>query len=322
MSRFVAPNLAGLPPPPAIEVLDFEAIVAARIADLTTRLDAKGLTDVSAVLALEGEPLTINQQTGASFELQMRQRVNDAVRSNLIASAVGGDLDQLAATFYGVTRLVLVEADAEADPPVEEVLESDADFRTRAVLSLEARSTAGPEGAYVYFALSADPDVLDVACYGEEDGAVYAGSVAFVTAPEVLLVVLSRLGDGTPSEELLTAVSEAVSAEEVRPIGDKVTVEPASVVTYAVEGVIRHKPGADPAPLLAAATAQVQAYCNARRRIGRVHQVLGIGAAMKVTDAEEIELISPAGDVDPGSKGAAYCTAISLTAEAVEDDWR
>jgi phage-related baseplate assembly protein len=205
---------------------------------------------------------------------------------------------------------------------VAQVDEADDDFRARAVLSLEARSTAGPEGAYVYFALSADPEVLDAECYGEEDGAVYAGSFGFVTAPEVLLVILSRIGDGTPSDELLSTVYAALSPEEVRPIGDKVTVEPAKIVTYSVEGVIRHKPGADPAPLLAAATAQVQAYCTARRRIGRVHQRLGIGAALKVTDAEEIELLLPVADIDPGSKGAAYCTSVTLTAEAVEDDWR
>lgn len=322
MSRFVAPDLAGLPPPPAIEVLSFEAILAARIADLQGRLEAKGLTEVSAILALESEPLTINQQTSGAFELMMRARVNNAVRSNLIASAVGDDLDQLAATFYGVERLVLIEEDPSADPPIAEVKELDDDFRARAVLSLEARSTAGPEGAYIYFGLSADPDVLDVACYGEEDGAVYSGALARVLAPEVLLIVLSRLGDGTPSNALLESVRQAVNAEEVRPIGDKVTVEPAQILTYAVEGVIRHKPGADPSPLLTAATAQVRAYCDARHRVARVHQRLGIGAAMKVTDAEEIELTSPAADIDPGSKGAAYCTSITIAAEVVEDDWR
>ncbi|USQ97243.1 baseplate assembly protein [Caulobacter sp. RL271] len=322
MTRFVAPNLAGLPPPPAVEALDFETILAARIADLQGRLEAKDLSAVAALLVLESEPLTIAQQTGANFELVIRQRINDAVRSNLIASATGADLDQLVATFYGVERLVLVAEDLDADPPVPAVLEKDDDFRARAVLSLEARSTAGPEGAYVYFALSADPDVLDVACYGEEDDAVYAGSGNPVLAPEVLLVVLSRVGDGEPADELLDTVAAAVNAEEVRPIGDKVTVEPATITPYAVAGVVKHRRGADPAPLLAAATAQVQAYCDARRRIGRVVQVLGIGAAMKVTDAEELELSSPVADIDPGSKGAAYCTSITLTAEVVEDDWR
>jgi phage-related baseplate assembly protein len=321
LSRFVAPNLAGLPPPPAVEVLDFEAILAARIADLQGRLTAKGLPAVAAVLALESEPLTIAQQTGATFEATLRARINDAVRANLIASAVDGDLDQLAATFYGVERLVLVEADPDADPPVTEVKESNDDFRARALLSLEARSTAGPEGAYIYFGLSADPDVLDVECYGEEDGALYADDTP-VLAPEVLLVVLSRIGDGAPADELLETVAEAVNAEEVRPIGDKVTVEPAEITTYAVVGVVRHRRGADPAPLLAAATAQVEAYVAARRKIGRIVQRLGIGAAMKVTDAEEIVLTSPAADVDPGSKGAGYCTSVTLTAEAVEDDWR
>ena len=44
--RFVSPDLAGLPPPPAVEGLDFEAIVAARLAELAIRLDDARLDDI------------------------------------------------------------------------------------------------------------------------------------------------------------------------------------------------------------------------------------------------------------------------------------
>lgn len=321
MSRFSAPNLAGLPPPPAIEVLDYEAIRASRISDLDARLRAAGQGDVADDLVLESEPQTIAQQTNATFDLNLRGRINDAVRGNLIATATGAALDHLAVTLYGIERLTLVEADPDATPPVVAVLESDADYRDRAMLSFEARSSAGPQGGYEFFAKSADPDVLDVRAYAEDDGALYANGDP-VLAPEVLVVVLSRQGDGTPSSDLLDTVAAALNAEEIRPCGDKVTVEPASVTPYTVVGVIKHAPGADPAPLLAAAEARVAQYTTARRRIGRLHQVLGIGAAMKVTDVEEIELTSPVADVDPGSKGAGYCVSISLTAQSLEDDWR
>lgn len=320
MARFVAPNLAGLPPPPALEAIDFEAMRDARLADLAARLEAKDLDEVAAALELESEPLVIAQETGAFYELLIRQRVNEAVRACMLATAAGDDLAHIAATFYGVARLLVTPADPEAEPPTEAVYEDDETFRARALLSLEARSTAGPEGGYIYFALQASGDVRDAACFGEEDAAKYADD-SDVLAPEVLVVVLAQDGE-VADAGLLETVLEALNAEEVRPIGDKVTVEAASVIEYQIVGVVRHAPGADPAPLLEAAEARCQAYADARYRIGRKVQRLSVAGSMKVTDAEEIELTHPAADIDPGSKGAAYCTGITLTALAVEDDWR
>ncbi|KAB1069260.1 baseplate assembly protein [Methylobacterium planeticum] len=321
MTRFVAPNLAGLAPPPAIDPSTYQQVLDARLADLATRLTAAGLSDVAGVvLTLETEPLRIGQETDSYFELLIRQRINEAVRANLIATATAGDLDHLAATFYGVARLLVTPSDPSTGAAAG--YENDDTFRARALLSLEARSTAGPEGAYVYQALETDrAAVLDAACYGEEDAALYADGSA-VLAPEVLIVLLARDGDGTPSDALLATVAAQLNKEEVRPIGDKVTIESAAITPYAVEMVIRHAPGADPEPLRAEARTRVEAYVAARRRIGRVVQRLGIGAAAKITDVEEIELAEPVADIDPGSKGAGFCTSIVITAEVTEDSWR
>lgn len=320
MSRFASPNLAGLPPPDALGAVDYEAMLAARIADLKARLTAAGLPDVAARLDSEAEPLTIGQETDSHGEMLLRQRVNEAVLANMIAYATDANLDHLVATRFGISRLVVTPADPDAVPPVEAVMERDEDFRDRALLSMEAHSSAGPEGGYAYFALQASAEVHDVAVYGEEDEAEYIGGDP-VLAPEVLVTILGKEGV-VASSGLRATVLAALNQEEVRPVGDKVTVESATVETYAVVGVVRHAPGADPAPLLALAHAQVAAYAAARYRIGRIAQRLGIGAAMKVTDVEEIVLTLPAADVDPGSKGAAWCTSITLTAEVAEDDWR
>lgn len=311
-----------------MESLDFETILAARLADLGSRATTAGLPDVAEVLTLESEPLTIAEQTNSYFELLLRQRINEAVRANLVATATGADLDQIVATFYGVERLTITPVDNTTTPPTPAVLEDDDTFRQRALLSMEARSVAGPEGAYVFLALQADPDVLDAACYSEDDGAVYAGG-AQVLAPEVLIVVMSRTGSGVATGALLDAVKTGLSGEEVRPIGDKVVVEAASISEYSVTGIVQYAPGADPSVIVAQATANMQAYTTSRHAIGRTVQQLGLGAALKVTDAEEVELHvfnsagNPvSGDIDPGSKGAAFCTAITITAVVAEDSWR
>jgi phage-related baseplate assembly protein len=315
MSRFVAPDLSRLPAPSALEALDFEALVTARLGTLKTRAEARGFPyDVET---LESDPLVIDQQTGAVHELMVRSRVNDAVRAVLLVTATGVQLDHIAATYYGISRLVVTAA--IGNQPA--VTEADADFRARIALAVEAWSTAGPEGAYIFHALEADGSVLDVAVYSEEDGAVYANSTP-VLAPEVLVVVLSRVGNGTPSSELLANVLADLSGREVRPIGDKVVVEPAIIVPYAVSATLKVRAGADASLLVAEARSRVEAYVAARRRVGAIVQRLGLGAALKVTDVEEIVLSSPAADVDPGSKGAGFCTGITITAEAAEDSWR
>ena len=315
MSRFVSPDLSRLPAPDALEALDFEALVAARLATLKTRAEARSFPyDVET---LESDPLVIDQQTGAVHELMVRSRVNDAVRAVLLVTATGPQLDHIAATYYGISRLVVTPA--TGNQPA--VMEADADFRARIALAVEAWSTAGPEGAYIFHALEADGNVLDVAVYSEEDEAVYANSTP-VLAPEVLVVVLSRVGNGAPSSELLARVLTDLSAREVRPIGDKVVVEPATVVPYAVSATLKVRAGADASLLVDEARSRVEAYVAARRRVGAIVQRLGLGAALKVTDVEEIVLSSPATDIDPGSKGAGHCTGITITADAAEDSWR
>ena len=101
----------------------------------------------------------------------------------MVAYAMGGDLDQLAAN-YNVKRLTVTPADNDAVPPVAAVMESDEALRLRVPAAFEGLSVAGPTAAYEFHARSADGRVAD----------------ASATSPapaEVVLTVLSREGDGT-----------------------------------------------------------------------------------------------------------------------------
>jgi phage-related baseplate assembly protein len=46
------------------------------------------------------------------------------------------------------------------------------------------------------------------------------------------VTVLSRDGDGTASQELLATVDTALNDEDVRPVGDRVTVQSAKISRY------------------------------------------------------------------------------------------
>ncbi|TAE85068.1 MAG: baseplate assembly protein, partial [Verrucomicrobia bacterium] len=213
MSTFTQIDLSTLPAPNVIEELSFESIFSAMLADLQAR-------DPAFSALVESDPAYKILEVAAYRELLVRQRVNDAARAVMLAYATGADLDQLGA-LLGVARFELEPADNEAVPPVPAVMESDTEFRRRIQLSLEGFSVAGPRGAYIFHGLSADPNVLDISATSPDPG-------------EVVITVLSRLGNGSASNDLLDAVEARLNADEIRPLTDLVTVQSASIVNFHV----------------------------------------------------------------------------------------
>lgn len=301
MARFNAINLAGLPPPPVVEVIDYEDILAALVADFVTRFSDY---DVGA---LESDPVKKVLEVAAYREIVLRQRVNDAARAVMVASAGSGDLEHLGALF-GVERMV-VPGDPDADPPVPDEIEDLERYRERIQLSLEAYSTAGPYGAYAFYALSASLDVRDAGVYGPESELVDPGHVA--------VYVLSRLGDGTPAPSLLAAVTAALSPSDRRPLTDYVHVLAPTIVPFAATVVIEVPHGPDPAIVQAAALAKVTAYIDSRRRVGAKVSRDGIAGAAFVPGVEDVTVTSPVADVVPALDEAAHCTAVTVTVEVV-----
>ena len=89
-------------------------------------------------------------------------------------------------------------------------------------LSPASLSTAGPESAYRYFALSADPDIADVAIVCPED------------EPNTVNLYPLMTGGELPDEATLKKVLDAL-ADDVRPMTDKVQAFAPEVVQYSVE---------------------------------------------------------------------------------------
>lgn len=101
--------------------------------------------------------------------------------------------------------------------------EGDDKFRERIRLAPSALSTAGPESAYRYFVLSADPDIIDVAIDCPED-----------KPNEVDLYPLMKGGE-LPDVETLQKVLDAVSGDDRRPMTDHVFAMRPRQVEYRVE---------------------------------------------------------------------------------------
>lgn len=294
MTGYTAIDLSRLPVPDAIETLDTEAQIAAIKAVVLTKAP-----ELWAVIGLESETAVKLIEAFAYFAVLHRARVNDAVRAVMLATATSADLDNIAALF-GVGRLTVIEADPEAVPPIEAVYETDAELRSRTQLSLEGFSTAGPRGAYLFHALSASGDVLDV-------------SVSSPTPGDVLVTVLSRVGDGAASVPLLATVMAALNDEEVRPLCDAITVQSATIVTYQVTASLRMFDGPDATTVLAAAQTAVAAYVADCHRLGRAIRRSGLFAALHRPGVEQVTLTLPAADIAIAENEAPWCTAVAVT---------
>lgn len=348
MSRFVAPELESLGDVPMVVPVVFEDIKAGRDAFLIAALARLGIA--YDVTTLETDPLVVAYSEGGGYqEVLFRQRVNEAIRGLSLAKAIGGDLDHIGVTYAGIGRLVY--DNAADDPPANSQwdlvrgkwVETDTIFRARIKLAFEAFSTAGPEGAYIFHALELDGvrDVADVAVYSEENAATYSatlhadaysmGLVAApfagrgegdpVLAPEVLIVVLPTRAYGAADQALLNRVFTACTAQDVRPLGDNVRIEAAPVTTYDITVNLYYAPGADTGTIVSAAKARLEAYAADRRRVGFSVQRDVIGGRAAPDNSVTVDVIAPATDIEPGSKGAAEVGTVTVNAIQVAGTW-
>lgn len=273
-------DLSQLPQPTIIEELDFEEILIQVKAVMVAAYPADQQTAVIAALALESEPLNIIAQAIAYREMLLRQRINEGAAASMLSHATGDDLDNIAANL-DTERLVITEATDTADA----VMESDEALRLRAQAAFEGMSVAGPSAAYEYFARSASGKVAD--------------AKASSPAPaEVVVAVLSTEGDGTASPELLAAVAEAVNDEDVRPIGDRVTVRSAEIVDYEIDVTLYLYPGPESEPIINAADASLQRLLKQNdKKISRDVARSAISAAVHVQGVQRVEVNSPPVDI-------------------------
>ena len=285
-------DLSRLPAPLVLEPLDFEALYQEALTDF------RALMGGNWSAALESDPVVKLLEKAAYDKMMSRARINDAAKALLLAFARDSDLDHLAAN-YNVQRLLVVAADPGAVPPIEAQYESDDSLVERTLFAFEGLSIAGPRDAYVFHAMSADGRVAD----------------ARVGSPSPAIVevsILSRIGDGVASEDLLEVVREALSDEDVRPLGDRVIVRSAGLIGYRIEAVLYLYPGPEIELILAEARSSLDRYINTQRRLGRDIRRSAIHAALHVSRVQRVELVHPVEDVVVLDHQAANCTGFSV----------
>lgn len=285
-------DLSRLPAPLVLESLDLEVLYQEALTDFRALIGDNWTAD------LESDPVVKLLEKVAYDKMMGRARINDAAKALLLAFARGSDLDHLAAN-YNVKRLRVVAADPDAVPPIEAQYESDDSLVGRTLFAFEGLSIAGPRDAYVFHAMSADGRVADA-------------RVSSPSPATVEVSILSRIGDGIASEDLLEAVRVALSDEDVRPLGDRVTVQSAGLIDYRIEAVLYLYPGPEIELILTEARSSLNRYINTQRRLGRDIRRSAIHAALHVSRVQRVELIHPVEDVVVLDHEAANCTGFSV----------
>lgn len=253
-------DLASLPPPQSIEELSFERIFAEMLQDFRARYP-----QYSALLA--SDPAIKLLEVAAYRELLLRARINDAARASLLAFADGADLDHLAA-FYGVTRLAG---------------EGDDALRRRVRERIMGWSSAGGAAHYRYWALSASPEVADVAVDSPGPGRVR------------ISVLPAGHGDAVP-EALLQAVRDVVLRDDVRVLTDTVEVVPVELIPVTVRARIWLYPDAPSSVFDALGPSLRRAFVEAAG-LGWNLTRSWLIAHLHQPGVHKVELIEPASDV-------------------------
>ena len=205
----------------------------------------------------------------------------------------------------GVTYVATVSNTTESGGGAD--VETDADYRQRIRMAPLSFSTAGPSGAYEYFAMSADPSVGDV----------------YVTrlSPGVVGIYVVKTGGVIPEtgDPIVQAVLTACSDKTRRPLTDNVQVLPAVAenTTISAQYWISEENQAQAASIQAAVTQAVADYTSWQtEQIGRAINPDELRKRMLNAGADRITLTAPVyTELEPSQ--VAQITSTSVTYQGV-----
>lgn len=319
-------DLSALPAPTLVAQPDFETRLAAKVARLT------GLYPAFTAL-VESDPAYKLLLADSYDELNLAQAFNEVAKARLLAFAEGSDLDQLGA-MVDCPRLVVTPATATAPT----VMEGDPAYKRRIQLAPHQFSVAGPEQAYIYHALSASGAVADatatspapadiralvlqvLAANGASAGLTAAMTAALDAADwpgDVRVTVLSSAPGGVADAGLLATVDAALLGD-VRPLTDRVIVQPAQRVDFTIVAELYVFAGPDQTLILDTARASLDAHLTSVRKLGRDIARSAIMAALHVGNVQRVNLISPANDIAISDAQIGNPTSVMVTLGGTE----
>ncbi|MGL4508247.1 MAG: baseplate assembly protein [Aeromonas sobria] len=226
--------------------------------------------------------------SGSYRESLLRQEADEQVRSVVLATAHGSDLDNIGVTYY---------RHVDGTPVTRLEGESDEDYRLRLHDSPGGLSTAGPVDAYEFHSRSAHPNIKQALC----------------TSPrpvEIIMYLLGREGDGVVSAAQCRLVESYLWNR--RPVTDKVTAISAVITNYTVTATIMQVKNPDPDSIMERARVSLDSYLKLQHRLKGKITLSSLHAVMMVAGVDEVQLTGWK-DVVCAQHQAPYCTKVTLT---------
>jgi len=184
-------------------------------------------------------------------------------------------------------------------------VEDDEHLRESIRLAPEAFSTAGSRGAYKYHALRSHQDIVDVAVITPSPGVV-------------ALYPLTK--NALPTEEILSLVSAACSADRVRPLTDHVVALAPTQISYEINATIKVLKTSDISDVQKNVLSAANMYAQERSSALCLDIVPSqLIAALQVNGVYQVNLISPTHLVLQVHEWA-KCTNIQITVDGVMND--
>ena len=206
----------------------------------------------------------------------------------MVPYTVGPDLDIFAAG-YGVER---------------SHGETDERFRRRVKLAPEAFAAAGSVGGYIYHALTAAPSLLDVSVQVDIPG-------------HVVVTCMDYSESKIPDPDLLVAIHDRLTEDDVQAATDVVTVRAPTVVPVPIAATLFMQEGVGQAEVLAEARAALDAYITETSRLGGGLYRTGMVGALQRPGVIYVTIESPAGNVVLDRGSCFRVSSIAVSASAV-----
>jgi phage-related baseplate assembly protein len=187
--------------------------------------------------------------------------------------------------------------------------ESDESFAARIFIAPGKYSTAGSRNGYEYH----------VQDYSSAIGGVHVSSDQAAETVDIVFV----MADGSlPSAEMISAMSQHMSAETLRPMNDLVTVHAPAEVKYTVSLTyyINQSDNNRAVAIQQAVSAAVDSYVAWQRKIGRDINPSKLLALVIGAGAKRAQITAPIFTAIPADSIAAIDGAASITYGGLEDD--
>jgi phage-related baseplate assembly protein len=268
---------ANLQPMVVLEQIDVENILAQRMARLKTLW--AGYDPPSAaqydVENLEFDPIKINQEVCAYFELLLRDRVNQAARSITLAYAISTDLDAIGSRYPGgMPRLPN---------------ESDDRYRRRIWLSPNTLSPHGTAEAYEFWALTALPSLRDVTAIR---------SVQFDYYPTILITCLKEPPDDPkPTDEELVQIRAYIQSLSRMGLTDVISVNAPKIREIEYRIAVWLYPGTVQDQTMNKIVLNLATLIDDQFWLGHDHTHTAIHAACRLTGVHHVDIELPEDDV-------------------------